>query len=85
MGYETSGPGTLPRAEIRPAWRAAVLAYRREHQATHEDRFARAAAYAAFRQVLPDMPEDQAKVETSHAIAYAATNHAKWFWGDAHG
>jgi hypothetical protein len=27
------------------------------------------------------MPEEQAKLETSHAIAYAAANHTKWFWG----
>jgi hypothetical protein len=31
-------------------------------------------AYAAFREVLPEMPEaQQAKMETTHAIAYAAT------------
>src|SRR5262245_7373118 len=31
---------TLPREEIRPAWRAAVLTYRRELRATREDRLA---------------------------------------------
>jgi hypothetical protein len=72
---------TLPREEIKPAWRAAVLAYRREYQATREDRFARAAAFDAFREVLPEMPEEQAKVQTSRAIAFAAANHAEWFWG----
>ena len=29
---------TLPHEEIRPAWRAAVLAYRRELRATREAR-----------------------------------------------
>jgi hypothetical protein len=33
------------------------------------------AAYCAFREVLPEMPEEQAKQETTHAIAYAAPNH----------
>jgi hypothetical protein len=35
----------------------------------------------AFRAALPDMPEEQAKVETSRAFAYAAANHGNWFWG----
>jgi hypothetical protein len=26
------------------------------------------------------MPEDEAKVETATAIAYAAANHTSWFW-----
>jgi hypothetical protein len=67
---------TLPREEIRPAWRAAVLAYRRELRGTREDRLAWPAAYAAFREVLPEMPEAQAKHETTHAIAFAAANHS---------
>jgi hypothetical protein len=56
---------TLPREEIRPGWRAAVLAYRREHRATGHDLPAWRAALAAFREVLPDMPEEQAKWETT--------------------
>ena len=56
------------------------MAYRQEYGANPEDRFARAAAYEAFRSVLPDMPEDQAKVETNAAIAFAAANHTEWFW-----
>jgi hypothetical protein len=73
----------LPPKEILPAWRAAVLAYQREYRATGEDRFARAAAFEAFREVLPEMPERQAKIETNQAIAYAAANHTKWFWRGA--
>jgi hypothetical protein len=71
---------TLPRDEIRPAWRAAVLAYRREHRATGHDLPAWHAALVAFREALPEMPEAQAKQETTMAIAYAAANHTKWFW-----
>jgi hypothetical protein len=43
------------------------------------------AAYAAFREVLSEMPEEQAKQETTRAIAYAAANHTKWFWGGVYG
>ena len=85
MAYETTAPRTLPREEIRPAWRAAVLAYRRELSATREDRLAWPAAYAAFRDVLPMMPEAEAKMETTQAIAFAAANHIEWFWGGIYG
>jgi hypothetical protein len=43
------------------------------------------AAYAAFREVLPEMPEAQAKHQTTHAIAYAAANHTDWFWRGVYG
>ena len=39
------------------------------------------AAYAAFREVASDMPEAEAKMQTTLAIAYAAANHTAWFWG----
>jgi hypothetical protein len=85
MGYETSAPRTLPREEIRPAWRAAVLAYRSNMRVTRHNDPAWDAAYAAFREALPEMPEQQAKQETTQAIAYAAANHTKWFWGGVYG
>ena len=75
----------MPREEIRPAWRAAALAYRRELRVTREDPTAWPAAYAAFREVLPEMPEQQAKLETTHAIAFAAANHTRWFWAGVYG
>ena len=62
-----------------------MLAYRRELRSTREDRLAWRAAYAAFREVLPEVPEEQAKGETTYAIAYAAANHTKWFWGGVYG
>jgi hypothetical protein len=74
---------TLPHAEILPAWRAAVLAYRANMRITRHNSPAWHAAYAAFRELLPDMPEAQAK--TTHAIAYAAANHTEWFWRDVYG
>ncbi len=71
---------TLPQEQLLPAWRAAVLAYRRTLRATREDRMAWPAAYSALREVVPAMPEAQAKQETTHAIAFAAANHTAWFW-----
>jgi hypothetical protein len=58
-----------------------VLAYRRVYRVTPEDLLASTAAFKAFRQVLPEMPAEQAEVETAQAIAYTAANHTEWFWG----
>jgi hypothetical protein len=41
--------------------------------------------FAAFREVLPNMPEEQAKLETTQAIAFAAANDTKWFSGGVYG
>jgi hypothetical protein len=71
---------SLPLEGVRPAWRAAVVTYRHELQAAR-DRLAWPAAYAAFREAVPEMPEEQAKQEAAQAIAYAAANHGEWFWG----
>lgn len=71
---------TLPREELLPAWRAAVLGYRRALRETGEDRLAWPAAHAAFREVYPEMPEVEAKQQAHHAIAWAAANHTAWFW-----
>ena len=76
---------TLPHEEIRPAWREAVLAYRREHRATGHDLPAWRTALAAFRETLPEVPEEQPKLETGQAFAFAAANHTKWFWGGVYG
>jgi hypothetical protein len=75
----------LPREEIRPAWWAAVLAYRRVLRQTSENHPAWHAAYRAFREILPEIPEEQAKRETTQAIAYAAAQHTKWFGGEVYG
>ena len=31
------------------------------------------------------MPEEQAKQQTSEAIAYAAADHREWFWRGVYG
>jgi hypothetical protein len=76
---------SLPREHIRPAWRAAVLAYRRRFTETRDDLPAWRAALAAFRGVLPEMGEAEAKQEVMAAIAYAANNHTTWFWTGVYG
>jgi hypothetical protein len=40
---------------------------------------------AAFREVLPDMPETRTKQEGSQAIAFAVANHTQWFWAGVYG
>jgi hypothetical protein len=63
---------SLPREEIRPAWRAAVLAYRANMRVMRHPDPAYAAALAAFREVLPQMSEKEAKAEVMRAVAHAA-------------
>jgi hypothetical protein len=85
MSEIVQSPPHLPREQIRPAWRAAVLAYRANMRVTRHNSPAWWAAYSAFREVLPEMPEQQAKQETTMAIAYAAANHTAWFWAGVYG
>jgi hypothetical protein len=75
----------LPLLLQRRASRAAALAYRANMRVTRENHPAWHAAYAAFREALPEMPEEQAKRETTQAIAYAAAQHTKWFWAGVYG
>jgi hypothetical protein len=85
MSHTVQPQPHLPREQIRPAWRAAVLAYRANMRVTQHPSPAYDAALAAFREVVPEMPEEAAKHEVMHAIAYAAANHTKWFWGGIYG
>jgi hypothetical protein len=75
-----SPPIALPRDRRLAGWRAAVLAYRRTRQAGHGHHAADAAAVAALRQVLPELPEREAVQEVILAVAYAARQHTGWFW-----
>jgi hypothetical protein len=51
---------TLPREQLLPDWRAAVLAYRAARQVGRDHHAADAEAIAAFRKMLPDMREEEA-------------------------
>jgi hypothetical protein len=68
----TLRPTTLHREQLRPAWRAAVLPYRRARQAGRDHHDADAEAVAAIREALPEMSEKEAKAEVMQAVAYAA-------------
>jgi hypothetical protein len=37
------------------------------------------AAVAALQAVWP-LPENEARLEATHSIAYASSYHAAWFW-----
>jgi hypothetical protein len=56
---------TLPREQFLPGWRRAVLAYRAARQGGRDYQAADAEAIAAFRKVLPDMPEEEAVRRTT--------------------
>jgi hypothetical protein len=80
MSRIVSPPIGLPPEQHLPAWRAAVLAYRRNRQAGEDHHAAFDAALGALRQMLPEMPEREAVQEVIQAIAYAAREHTSWFW-----
>jgi hypothetical protein len=42
------------------------------------------AAIAALQAVWP-LPEREAGLEATHAIAYASAHHTEWLWDDVHG
>src|SRR5262249_9635147 len=72
-------PHPPPQEQILPAWRAAVLAYRATGKLAVRNRTAFADGLAAFRQVLPEMPEREVRQEVVLAIADAAREHPAWF------
>jgi hypothetical protein len=70
----------LPREQLRPAWRAAVLAYRRTRQAGYGHHVAHARPSPRSAQVLPEMSKREAVQEVIAAVAYATREHTVWFW-----
>ena len=71
----------VPTPERKPAWRAACLAYREQRRASATDHAAWLAAVAALQAVWP-LPAKEAGLEATNVIAYASSNHSKWFWGE---
>ena len=69
----------IPTPERKPTWRAAALAYREQRRAGASDHVSWLAAVEALQAVWP-LPLEDAKRETTHAIAYASSNHTAWFW-----
>jgi hypothetical protein len=60
--------------------RAVAIAYRRERQAGRLDEPAREAAIAAYRARHPEAERLPASAAAAHIIAWAAREHAAWFW-----
>jgi hypothetical protein len=70
----------VPTPERKPAWRAACLAYREKRRAGAWEHEAHLAAVAALQAVWPGLTQKEASAEATNAIAYASSNHTKWFW-----
>jgi hypothetical protein len=62
-----------------------VLAWRRGFKQARHPSPAYEAAFAAFREVRPDLPPREADHQVMLAVAYAAGNHTAWFWGGIYG
>ena len=60
--------------------RAVALAHRRERQARRLDEAAREAAIGAFRARHPEIDRLPASEAAGQIIAWAAREHAAWFW-----
>jgi len=60
--------------------RAVALAYRRVRQAGRLDEPAREAAIAAYRARHPETDRLPASAAVAHIVAWAAREHAGWFW-----
>ena len=76
---------SCPTPERRPAWRAAVLAYRQARREGASDHAAFVAAVAKLREEWPELSVKQASDEVVAAIAYASTHHTAWFWDSVGG
>ena len=69
-----------PRADMKPAWRAACLAYRAKRGEGAWDHLAHLAARDAVLELHPELTPKQASQEAVNAVAYAAAWHSEWFW-----
>jgi hypothetical protein len=69
-----------PRSDLRPAWRAAVLAYRKTRATGALDHPAHLAAKVAVLELHPTLSDREASQEAIHAVAYATSFHSEWFW-----
>jgi hypothetical protein len=67
-----------PSPERKPAWRAACVTYRGARRAGVWEHAAWLAAVAALQAVW-HLPDKEAGLEATHAIGYAASQHAEWF------
>jgi hypothetical protein len=71
---------TLAGDDLKPAWRAACIAYREVRRTGQLDQPAWLAARAAILSERPDLDERSAGHQASAAIHYASVFHTKWLW-----
>jgi hypothetical protein len=69
-----------PRPSMRPAWRAAAVAYRIARGQGQSEHASHLAAVAAVLEVHPEFTQKQASAEAASAVCYAAAWHTDWFW-----
>ena len=65
---------------MKPAWRAAAVAYREMRGAGQSDHAAHTAAAAAIKELHPEFTHKEASAEAVRAVAFASTNYPDWFW-----
>ena len=80
MVGEHPSQSTLPAEDLKPAWRAACVAYREARRTGQLDEPAWQAARAAVLSVRPDLDPLTAGQQASAAIHYTSVNHPKWLW-----
>ena len=68
------------RQSMRPAWRAAAVAYRIARGQGQSEHASHLAAREAVLEVHPEFTQKQASAEAVSAVAYAAAWHTDWFW-----
>jgi hypothetical protein len=71
---------SLPAGDLRPAWRAACVAYREVRRSGARDGPAWKAARAAVLQEFPMLSERAAGEQASDAICYASLHYPQWLW-----
>jgi hypothetical protein len=71
---------TLPGDDLKPAWRAACIAYRKVRQTGLLDQPAWLAARAAVLNLNPALDEKRAGQVARDAVHYASVYHTKWLW-----
>ncbi|CAA2141351.1 hypothetical protein [Hyphomicrobium sp. ghe19] len=85
MSHAPAQPQALRDPRLKDGWRAAAAAYRRAYGEPCDphhglDQEAMAAAIAAFKNVVPDMSDREARLEAVAAVHYASWAHPEWLY-----
>jgi hypothetical protein len=70
----------VPKEDMKPAWRAAALAYRAERACGAGDHAAHGKAIEAVQVVHPELGWKEASAVVVKAVAYVTRFHSEWFW-----